>query len=33
MGMSVLTLGIVAIVGFIAYKKFVKKDLWGDKYD
>ena len=27
MGMSVLTLGIVAIVGFIAYKKFVKKDM------
>ena len=27
MGMSVLTLGIVAIIGFIAYKKFVKKEL------
>ncbi len=27
MGMSVLTLGIIAVVGYIAYKKFVKKEM------
>ena len=27
---SVVPLAIVAVIGFIAYKKFVKKDLWGE---
>ena len=33
MGMSVLMIALVAVVGFIGYKKFIKKDMWGDKYD
>ena len=27
MGMSVLTLGTIAVVGYIAYKKFIKKEM------
>ncbi len=29
MGMSVIMIAVIAVVGFIGYKKFIKKDMWG----
>ena len=30
LGYSLPIVALVLVAGFIAYKKFVKKDLWGD---
>ena len=27
---SIVPLAVVAVIGFIAYKKFIKKEMWGD---
>ena len=27
---SIVPLAIVAVIGFVAYKKFIKKDMWGE---